>query len=524
MKIGFLGNANNYPFMLARALRRAGHEVLFVLNQRSLLNRPEHRYDDLTPADAAWILDAGELEGTERFQFLPKSPLRDRIIDRLSACDAVVFNHAALSLANLVGRPHIALLTGTDVQDLADPRYVRQADGFPTVTRTWLEDAIARQRAGIATAVAVSVFFRGLVPRHDATLDGLGLGPDRRFFCWMTDPQYIRATPPPGNDVVRIFNLARLTWKRVGEGEFTEDHKASDVMILGLGEFCRRHPDVGLDVRLVEKGSQVAEAKELVQSCGLSSRVTWLKEMTQRDVLEEYAQADIVFDQMGLSLVAMGGLDAMALGRPLIANARPDVLRHYVPDPPVCQAATADEVVAQLERLVLNRAERERIGRESRAYVERHCSADAAAVACVERIEAVVTNPRRYSQWSKEMMDATRRLAAENEARWAEVENRLLQREHGIVADENRLADVRERESAVLKRENLLARREELSSGHETRLAEREAQVAAAQASVDEQRAEVNRYFREYEALRVVRWQRALKSWKGKLTGNSGQK
>ena len=31
MKIGFLGNANNYPFILARALQRLGQEIVFIL-------------------------------------------------------------------------------------------------------------------------------------------------------------------------------------------------------------------------------------------------------------------------------------------------------------------------------------------------------------------------------------------------------------------------------------------------------------------------------------------------------------
>ena len=41
MKIGFLGNANNYPFMLARALKRAGHDVRFVVDRKNLLDRPD---------------------------------------------------------------------------------------------------------------------------------------------------------------------------------------------------------------------------------------------------------------------------------------------------------------------------------------------------------------------------------------------------------------------------------------------------------------------------------------------------
>lgn len=51
MKIGFIGNANNYPFMIARAMRKMGHEVLFIVDRDKSepLNRPENRYDDIGP-------------------------------------------------------------------------------------------------------------------------------------------------------------------------------------------------------------------------------------------------------------------------------------------------------------------------------------------------------------------------------------------------------------------------------------------------------------------------------------------
>ena len=523
MKVGFLGNANNYPFMLARAVRRAGHDVLFVLNHKGALNRPENRYDDVEVAGTEWILDAGDLETTERFQFPAESPLLDRVVAKLRECDAVILNHGGLSLAPLIGRPHIALLTGTDIQDLAVPAHSDQARGYRVVDRLWLDNAIARQRAGIASAIGVSVFYRGLVPRYDATLDALGVTSDRRFFCWMTDPHRIAAVPAPKNDRIRIFNLARLTWKTPREREFNMDHKATDLMILGLARFIERHPGVNLDVRLVEKGAQVREARQLVESSGLSSRVTWLKEMNQRQVLEEYQRADIVFDQLGLSVVAMGGLDVLSVGRPLIANGRPDVMRHYVPEPPICQAATVDEVVGQLERLVLNTEERVRVGQESRAYVEQHCSADASAAMCIERIEAVLSNPTRYSSWSGKKMEARERLAEEREERLKDAEAVLAAREAEIVRREGTPDDLVERESRVRLREHALTGREELTAKRETDIASREAQVAQLQTLLSAERAELDRSFKVYDSLPIVRWQRSLKAWMRRLTGRDNQ-
>ncbi len=529
MKIGFLGNSNNYPFMLARAMRRAGHDVLFVLNRRNALDRPENRYDDVDLATSDWIVDAGDLEATERFQFLPETALRDRVVRLLSGCDTVILNHAALSLASLIGRPHLALLTGTDIQNLADPGYVRAADGFPLADRLWLQDAIARQRSGITSAIGVSAFFRGLVPRYDATLDGLGVSADQRFFCWMTDPTYIAAAPAPDNQRVRIFNLARITWKSAGDLEFTMDHKATDVTLQGLARFVERHPGVDLEVRLVEKGLQVEKARSLVEACRLSSRVTWLKEMTQREVIEEYRRADIVFDQMGLSVVAMGGLDVMAVGRPLIANARPDVMRHWMASPPICHAATVEEVAAQLELLILDPEARRRIGQQSRAYVEQHCSAEQSARLCIGRLDRVLSDPVRYSAWAEEAMETRDRLLDEREARLARTEAELAARGRLVVEKENHIAEehrlVTLRAQIAQERAEVAERRTELAQemAHARAvMAEERAVVAEKRAELAREGSELARSFAAYDALRIVRWQRALRAWARRLTGQSG--
>lgn len=59
MKIGFVGNANNYPFMLARALKRMGHDVRFIVTASSRLDRPESRYADISYPYPDWIHEIG---------------------------------------------------------------------------------------------------------------------------------------------------------------------------------------------------------------------------------------------------------------------------------------------------------------------------------------------------------------------------------------------------------------------------------------------------------------------------------
>ena len=76
-------------------------------------------------------------------------------------------------------------------------------------------------------------------------LERIGVPDRKRIFLIMTDPEKIWLHPLPDNPVVRVFNVARLTWKKpVGEtplgGYSSElDFKGSDVMVRGLGMFRR---------------------------------------------------------------------------------------------------------------------------------------------------------------------------------------------------------------------------------------------------------------------------------------------
>lgn len=396
MKIGFFGNANNYPFMLARALRRLGHEVLFLVNSCNPLDRPEYRHKEITLPYPQWIIDVSPFSG--RDCVIP-SPMRRKVLRYLGLCDAIVLNQEGPSLTAHLDKRSIVLLTGTDLEYYGTFKtldmLLSEVRRFPVVLRRQFrtiifKNLIAAQRAGIRSAHAVNYFARGLVPDGDALLDEIGVQNSQRIFFMMTDIEMIRMVLPPSNSKVRVFCATRLNWVRpLPPGCCDLDHKGSDIMIRGLGQFVR---DGGgaIDIRLVRKGFHVKESMELVSQEGLSSCVTWLDEMSQAQVLDECRNADIIFEQLGSSVVGMAGLDALAIGRPVIANGRPDIFEKIIGAPsPICHAATPDDVCEHLVRLVPHAAERERIGKVSRRYVEEHFSSDRAAKICIARLQAV---------------------------------------------------------------------------------------------------------------------------------------
>jgi hypothetical protein len=405
MKIGFFGNTNNYPFMLAQALRELGHDVLIVITSEELLNRPESRYPELKEHYPDWIVDAAHLS---EWDMITLSPKLAPVLDALSNCETLVLNSTGPSLWPLLQRPAIALLTGSDLEHYAnfttievrsgcwDPAYKASAEG--QMNLNLLREFVQRQRDGIREALAVRYMPRGLVPSGDAMLDELGVSDEKRVFLPSAELELVIPTPARHNNPVRIFCATRLTWKLpIEPGRSLLDYKGSDIMIRGLGLFYRQ-TGVRLDIQLVRKGLHVAETEQLVVEEGLTDQVTWSDEMSLTEVWTEFARSDIVIEQLANGAIGGAGLDAMAAERPVIGNARREMFEDCFGQPsPICQAQTAEEVCAQLKRLVFNPAKREKIGTLGRRFVEENCSPRRAAQTCLERLQPVCATDRQAS-------------------------------------------------------------------------------------------------------------------------------
>jgi len=410
MKIGFLGNANNYPFMLALALKAKGHDVLFVIDSESPLNRPENRYPDITQPYPDWILDCGS--SGDAWNFYTGNGAK-QAADALRSCDSLILNEFAPSIWNNIRKPSFALLTGTDLEVLADLQYVEFA--YPQVGSPRLLDLLRRsywiglitrrrarqkmrvlinnQREGISNAVGINYFPVGSLPNGDRLLTEMGAPRRNRVFFMMGDIDRYSYTPYPSNSKLRILNVARITWKKPRQHFICElDYKGTDVLIRGLGLFIRNNPKAPpLDIRLVRKGADIEATEQLIREEGIESSVTWLEAMNQTELYEEYKSADIVTEHFGEGSIGMGTLDAMATGRPVVTRCDPNIFkREFGEESPICHAATAQEICDQLTRLSASREIREKIGKDSRRYVEKYFSPERAADLVLEKLQHAV--------------------------------------------------------------------------------------------------------------------------------------
>lgn len=427
MRIGFIGNQNNYPFVLARALRRRGHDVRVVIDQTHALDRPECRYADVPYPYPDWIR---EVPAVEMGDVVFHTPRWRAALDQVRDCDALVLNKFGYDAATRLPLPAFCLTTGGDVEFWANPAaaeaFACAIDGQPRA-REWVRRAlrlerldwpnlagvidaapapvrraalkhlfrmfVRRQRAGLRRAVAISGLPDGVSPAMAAVMADCRAADAPRLHLMMADIAWIEPQPPPQNAVLRVFNAARILWQRpfpplVGDWE----SKGTDVVLKGVALWHRRTGRT-LDLRLVEKGWSVAATKDLVRSLGIEALVSWRPELTQAEVFAEYAQADIVTEQCGTHVLGMAGFEAMAAGRPVIANGRPELYAAPPGPYPVAQAATPEQVAAQLERLS-DPVERGRAGAEGRRFVEQHLSPDAAARQVETLLRAAVTDRR----------------------------------------------------------------------------------------------------------------------------------
>ncbi|MGE3173355.1 MAG: glycosyltransferase [Planctomycetota bacterium] len=395
MKVGFFGNNNNYPFLLAEAVREQGHDVVLVLNRARPLDRPESR----DPAAFAgglppWIVDVAHVPEDE---FLALGPGVTPALDALASCDALVLNDVGPSLLPLLERPAFTFLTGSDVEYYANPRLpaLRLQDasaefrdsGDGRLHRQRLAQFVERQRRGIAASVGVNWALRGLFPVTEALLAEIGVADHQLVNVQMADLRRLTPAPGPRNRPLRVLSATRLTWQLpIAEGRSALDYKGSDVMIRGIGRFCRATGQ-RLDVHLVRKGLHLAETEALLAAEGIKDQVTWHDEMPLAALWDLIRSSDLVFEQLGGSIVSMVALDVMACGRPVIGNTRPEVPTLWTgADCPVLQASTPAEVEAHLLRLSADADERDRIGRAGRAFVERHFAPARAAQLVLERL------------------------------------------------------------------------------------------------------------------------------------------
>lgn len=386
LRIGFAGNQNNGPFTVARALRAAGHDVRVLIDRPEPLNRPEFRYSDVGYPYPSWV---EEIPAIELDDVVYRTPAWQTLLRRLSDRDVLVLNGTAFAAASDLPVPAICQITGSDLEFYCDPsrasRYATFQDDAAR-RRGWMRalaampvpsldslrrvaaelpsplfhhyrayvfrQAVARQIAGLRAARGVICLPAGAVPLADRLLDGVLRPGVPRVLSFMVESDRYRVMPPAVPGPLQVFSPARLNWSQPGPLWANPwENKRTDILVEAVALFARRTARP-ITLHLVEKGHSVRATRALIAALGIESCVRWHREMPQAEVIEHYHRAHVVADQFGDHLVGLAGYEAMAMGRPLLCNWRPEVFAPaFGETAPVAQARTPGEAAAELERL-----------------------------------------------------------------------------------------------------------------------------------------------------------------------------
>ncbi len=150
---------------------------------------------------------------------------------------------------------------------------------------------------------------------------------------------------------------------------------------------CYPEPDSGKPVKVVHapnhrsfKGSQyLIQAAQELQAEGIPIELQLVERVPNRQALDIYRQADIVFDQCLIGFHGYFALEAMAMGKPVMCFVRDP--QRYLLRPEECPLINArfDQVKDVLRKLATDRRRLHRLGVQGRRYIEQCYSLEAFA-------------------------------------------------------------------------------------------------------------------------------------------------
>lgn len=387
MKIGFLGNTNNYPFTLAYELKRAGHDVIFLVDRPEALHRPESKYPEVAAYYGRWIFESPLIRPHDVVFGLTSKRVP---LSELANVDLLVLNGFGPAVFADIKKPKFVIITGADLDSYADSEFpsrvsfesnskvLRQV--LSPLKRSIYRKFVAQQRRGISQAQLLEYSFPGLLKHGDRLLDALGVEEEKRCWFLLADTSKIEYKAPLNRATLRLFCMARLNWCEPFPAGIDSvlDNKRTDILLHGISDFIRRTGH-SIEVRMVRKGLHVAESMELAAKLKIDHLIHWLDEMTHDEFYKEIVAANVVSDHFGQGVVGLGVRDALAAGRPVLVNESSGIFHKYLgEDLPILSAASPEDISRHLESLGLDFAYQQKLGQMARVFAEKHCSPTAA--------------------------------------------------------------------------------------------------------------------------------------------------
>jgi acetyltransferase-like isoleucine patch superfamily enzyme/glycosyltransferase involved in cell wall biosynthesis len=394
LRIGLFGNLANQSYIMARALRRLGHNVDLVVQQNNIdahaLSRPfweECDFEGTESSEALRLADAWEPPAFVR-RIAYDLGMQQRYRNRFSAVEEVIqlyreaIGHQiprdlALVLAQWMGHwPYICAMNDYDVVHLSmwpiclgifSPKpYVAcplGGDLFITAFEEDLQGLMFRASFRGASHIAVAE------TNYSEYLDRLETQAPRTFLPLIVDTDVYKCDEEPElrkawHELIGgerfLLSVCRQSWA----------WKGNDRLVRAFAQFIRSS---GASWRLIlqEWGDDIDKTKELVDQLGLKSHVLWQGLCSKPVLRRRERAADVICDQCVMEGYGASVLEALAAGKPVVMAPAPEhAASVFSSPPPFVGGRTEDMILAGMERLS-DDAFRAETGRASRAWLER---------------------------------------------------------------------------------------------------------------------------------------------------------
>ncbi len=163
---------------------------------------------------------------------------------------------------------------------------------------------------------------------------------------------------------------------------------------------------------------QIISAIQQLINEGYDIELVLVEKMKNHEAAELYRQADIIIDQLRIGWYGVLAVEAMALGKAVVAFIRDD-LKHHLPFPCPLAIANPDNVVDVLRGLCNNPSQIETLGKRARAYAEQVHDAKKVSELLIhiyQNTSSVNISPIAISAWLSGQLQSDKKVTT-NKAR-----------------------------------------------------------------------------------------------------------
>lgn len=327
------------PMTYALKFKDDGFDVRYVVETErdNYLMRPEHQFPSkVSYPYPDWIKEIPWENNLLKYGLLPYS--NPEAIQAMTDRDVIFLNDYGIALA-----PHlpkraikIAISSGGDIDQTCSWAIIESQarSALPHKFRlAWWVLAIRRtliQRSGLKHCQAISYFPKGLNPDGDMLIEGI-----TNSFAPFLIPRYevnfeaAGTSMKPQHDRTLSEILVPVRFK-ITTAKGTEiEYKGNDIILRALAKYRERNSQI--KIHLMRKGDpqDLELADRMCSDLDLKKNIIWHDPMPLADLFRLYEQSDVCIDQVGTHWMGANGCYALYIGRPLITNARPEIMESF---------------------------------------------------------------------------------------------------------------------------------------------------------------------------------------------------